>query len=90
MRTALRLTALGIVVIGLTFWLFGGPNLGFTKTTVAVHKTDPVTELDYVEWQRNFVPGVDFVGGCVVVSGVVFALSWLAKARPQTQPGHYE
>lgn len=81
MRTATRLTALGIAVIGLVFWLFGGPNLGWTKNSVPVTRKDPVTELEYIEWQRNFVPGLDFLGGCVVLAGGVFLGSWLT-GRP--------
>lgn len=84
MRTALRFLALGTVVVGVVFWLFGGPNLGWTKTTVPVTRVDPVTELEYTEWQRNFTPGVDFVGGCVAVGLVVFAASWLAKPNVRT------
>ena len=81
MRTASRLTALGIAVIGLVFWLFGGPNLGWTKNQVPVTKKDPVTDQEYVEWQANFVPGVDFVGGCILLAGLVFAGSLLGGSR---------
>ncbi len=81
MRTATRLTALAIAVVGLVFWLFGGPNLGWTKNSVPVSRQDPVTELEYVEWQRNFVPGLDFLAGCAALAGLVFAASWLA-GRP--------
>lgn len=81
MRTALRLVALGMALVGVVFWLFGGPHLGWTKTSVAVTKVDPVTELEYVEWQKNFVPGVDFLGGVLGLAGVVFAASWFARAN---------
>lgn len=81
MRTAIRLTALGVALVGVVFWLFGGPNLGWTKTSVPLTRTDPVTELEYIEWQRNFVPGVDFLGGTLALAGLVFAVSWFAKAN---------
>jgi hypothetical protein len=86
MRTALRLVALGVLLVGITFWFFGGPNLGWTRTSVPVHKVDPVTGIEYVEWPRRFVPGVDFLGACAAVAAVVFATSWLAKARSEPQP----
>lgn len=85
MRTAVRFVALGIAVVGVVFWLFGGPNLGWTRTSVPISRKDPVTELEYIEWQKNFVPGVDFAGASVALAGLVFAASWLAKARPQNQ-----
>jgi hypothetical protein len=69
------------MLVGVVFWLFGGPHLGWTQTRVAVPKQDPVTELEYVEWQRNFVPGVDFLAGCLVAAGAVLAASWLVRRR---------
>lgn len=85
MRTALRLVSLAILVVGVAFWFFGGPHLGWTKTTVPVTKYDPITEIEYIEWERNFLPGVDFLGGFLAAAGVVFGLSWLARHQP-TQP----
>lgn len=81
MRTALRLSALGIVLVGGVFWLFGGPNLGWTKTSVPVTKTDPVTELEYVEWQKNFVPGVDFLGAVLGLGATAFGVSCLVRSK---------
>ncbi|MGE4182456.1 MAG: hypothetical protein AB7J34_21730 [Limisphaerales bacterium] len=89
MRMAFRLAALGVALVGVVFWLFGGPNLGWTKTSVAVSRVDPVTELEFVEWQKNFVPGLDFLGGVGALAGVLFAVSFLAKNpvnRSQSNP----
>ncbi|MCC6233804.1 MAG: hypothetical protein IT580_14230 [Verrucomicrobiales bacterium] len=87
MRTALRFTAMGVLVFGTVFWLFGGPHLGWTKTQVPVSLKDPVTELEYTEWRSNFVPGVDFLGGCVLLSALIGAAGWLIpqRRRPSTQ-----
>lgn len=79
---ALRLAALGIALVGAVFWLFGGPHLGWTKTQVAVARKDPVTEIEFVEWQKNFVPGVDFLGGILVLAALVHGASFLVR------PGH--
>jgi hypothetical protein len=83
MRAALRLAALGILVVGIVFWFFGGPNLGWTKTSIPLARMDPVTELEYHVWEKRFVPGVDFVAGCVALAAVVFAASWLARSEPK-------
>ncbi len=80
MRTALKMAALGVALVGVVFWLFGGPNLGWTKTSVPVAMKDPVTELDYVEWQQNFVPGVDFLGAALGLAGILFVSSCFVKA----------
>lgn len=79
MRTALRLTSLGIALVGTVFWLFGGPNLGWTRTQEAIPRKDPVTEIEYVEWRSNFVPGVDFLGASLLVSAATLSLSWLVR-----------
>lgn len=81
MRTGFRLAALGVALIGVVFWLFGGPHLGWTKTSVPETKKDPVTELEYVEWRTNFVPGIDFLGATLAGASVLFAASWIGKAR---------
>ncbi len=78
----LRLLALGLAVVGTAFWLFGGPNLGWTKNRVAVTKVDAVTELEFIEWQKSFVPGVDFLCGTLLLVSVGFSCSWLARPRP--------
>lgn len=81
MRTALRWTASAVLFLGTAFWFFGGPNLGWTKTSVPVVLKDPVTELEYTEWQENFVPGVDFLVLCAAGSALLAAGSWLVPAR---------
>ncbi|MCC7373280.1 MAG: hypothetical protein IT581_01395 [Verrucomicrobiales bacterium] len=79
MRTVIRFVALGVALVGLVFWLFGGPNLGWTKTQIAVVRKDPVTDLEYTEWQQNFVPGIDFLGGSLGAAALLLGASWLAK-----------
>ncbi len=80
MRRALRLTALAVALVGTVFWFFGGPNLGWTKTRVPVAKLDPVTEIEFTEYETRFVPGVDFVAGTLGLAGVCFAVSLFCRA----------
>lgn len=80
MKRALRLGALAVALVGVVFWFFGGPNLGWTKTRVPVAKKDPVTEIEFQEWEPRFVPGVDFVAGVLGVAGMIFAASLFCRA----------
>ena len=57
MRIAIRLAALAVVVVVLAVWFFGGPNLGWTKTSVPVPFTEMVTEQQGVRWEKRFLPG---------------------------------
>ena len=80
MRRALRLTALAVALVGTVFWFFGGPNLGWTKTHVPVAKLDPVTQREFQEWEKRFVPGVDFVAGAFSVAGIFLAAARFCRA----------
>lgn len=85
MRTVLRWTASAVLFLGTAFWFFGGPNLGWTKTSVPIIRQDPVTELEYTEWQKNFVPGVDFLALCAFGSALIAGCSWLAPTGRRRQ-----
>jgi hypothetical protein len=83
MRTAFRLTALFVALVTVVVWLFGGPNLGWTKTTVKIETIDPITEQTAVRWEKRFVPGVDFVGQGLGLGVIVFGASFLFRKKVQ-------
>ena len=69
-------------LITLALWLFGGMNRGWTKTSVMLKSIDPVTEQDNIEWERRFVPGLDFLVGGVLVSFVFLGASYCFRSSP--------
>lgn len=76
----LVLAVLGLVAVG-GAWVATGAHWGWTATQVKVMRVDPVTELEYPEWEKKLVLGVDFLGagvaGCVLLGGAgFFALRW--------------
>jgi hypothetical protein len=77
MRTGLRVAALGLFVVVLALWFFGGMNRGWTKTSIAVARVDEVTEQSYQTWEKRFLPGIDFLGAGAGVSAVLMAASFL-------------
>jgi len=77
MRKGLRIFALLLAVGILAFWLASGAKVGWTVTSVAVKKIDPVTTLEYEDWSPVFVPGVDFLFGGLVVASALFGISYL-------------
>jgi hypothetical protein len=83
MRLFLQLAALAVAFVVTVFWFFGGPDFGWTKTTVAITGTDPVTDQEYVRWEKRFVPGVDFLalgwGAALILAGG--ALCFKRKVR---------
>ena len=81
MRTKLRLLGLAIGFGGFVFWFFGGPHFGWTKTTVEIWKVDPITEIQFPEIQKRFVPGMDFLAVCVIAAGALSALSFCVRRK---------
>jgi hypothetical protein len=84
MRLFLRLAAMAVAFVSLVFWLFGGPNLGWTRNRVPIQKTDPVTGQQYQEWESRFIPGVDFVGGAFLLAGVALGASCFCRRPADT------
>lgn len=64
------------MVVTLALWFFGGPNLGWTKTSVAVPYTDEITGIEAVRWEKRFLPGLDFLAGGLGISGILFGASF--------------
>jgi hypothetical protein len=84
MRKWLRILAAMLALSFVGFWVFSGAHLGWTMTSVAIRKVDPVTELEYDVWEKKFVPGVDFLGAGLTVALGLFALTFLpGKIQPK-------
>jgi hypothetical protein len=81
MRTGFRLVALGVAVVTLALWFFGGPNPGWTKTRVAVPIQDEITGLEGVRWEHHFLPGVDFLVGGFAAAGALWGVSFAFRKR---------
>ena len=81
MRTKLRVTALLLALVICAVWFFGGPNFGWTKTSVAVVRRDPVTELEVNDYVNRFVPGVDFLAAGLAASAALAAVSFFFREK---------
>ena len=79
MRTTLRLMASLLALLTVALWLAGGMNRGWTKTSVMTKDIDPITEQEIIQWKKQFVPGIDFLGAGVAVSAFLFGASSLVR-----------
>lgn len=81
MKVLLRAIAALLLLGGLVIWIAKGSHMGWSATSKAVEKIDPVTEINYREYVDGFYPGIDFLGGILVVSLVLFGGSFLARKK---------
>lgn len=83
-KSILRILAVVVIVAAVGMWLTAGANRGWTKTSVPVKKTDEVTGITVDDYQKRFVPGVDFLGAALLGAGTLAGVSFLFR-KPQTQ-----
>lgn len=81
MKIGLRLLALIFALCVILAWYGLGANRGWTKTALAIKKVDPVTEIEFTEYQKGFLPGVDFVAVGLIGSFVIFSISLLPFSK---------
>lgn len=84
-KSLLRAVAAILIVAAAGMWLAAGANRGWSKTSVPVKRTDEVTGLTVDDYQKRFVPGIDFLGAALLGSGFLAGASFLFRAnQPQT------
>ncbi len=85
MLKRLRLFSVLFAIAVAAVWLVLGADRGWTKTAVAIPLTDPVTEIDYVEYKPGFVPGLDFLAAGLAGAAALFAITCLPFKKPQSK-----
>ena len=86
MKKSLRLLALVVALAAAGTWFVTGANRGWTKTSVEKKSLDEVTGLDAITYEKQFVPGLDFLGASLLAAGVLAGLSFLFRSQTNQQP----
>lgn len=81
-RILLRGAGVLIALFVFCFWAAKGYHGGWTKTQIPVTQVDPVTEIEFVTYEKGFVPGVDYLGGGIFAGVVVFAVTFWPRRGP--------
>ena len=68
MKHSLRILSLVLALTAVTAWVALGANRGWTRTSVENRTVDEVTGIEGIQYQKRFVPGVDFLGGALLVA----------------------
>ena len=80
-KKVLRTFALLLLAAALVWWLAAGANRDWTKTSVPVKRVDDVTGITVDDYQKRFVPGVDFLGAALLGSVILTGASFLCRKR---------
>jgi len=84
MKRLLRIIAAVLLLGSVAFWVATGARRDFSQTQREIKTVDPVTGLDIIQWQKDFVPGIDFLAGTVFVTALLAGVSFLF-GRKQTK-----
>ena len=84
-RLILRIVAVIVLVATVGFWAAKGAHTGWSQNQVPVKQTDEITGIDYVTYEKRFVPGIEFLGGGAGLATGLFVVSLLFK-RKTTNP----
>ena len=77
----LRAVAAILIMAAAGIWLAAGANRGWSKTSVPVKRTDEVTGITVDDYQKHFVPGIDFLGAALLGSGILAGASLLFRTK---------
>lgn len=81
-RVLLRGAGAVLALFVFCFWAAKGYHRGWTQNQVAVRQIDPITEIPYVTYERRFVPGVDVLGGGILVGVLIFGVTFIPARSP--------
>ena len=77
--------ALALAMLAALAWLAMGANRGWTRTSVPVKVVDEVTGIEGIEYHKQFVPGLDLLGGALLGAGLLAGASFLFRNQQLEQ-----
>ena len=86
MKKSLLILALVVALAAVGTWFATGANRGWTKTSVEKKTLDEVTGLEAITYEKQFVPGLDFLGAALLGSSALVGLSFLFRNQTSQQP----
>ena len=81
LRLILRILALVLILASTVFWISTGSHTGFSKNRVEIPQVDPITQIEYVDYEERFVLGVEYLALAYGLGVISFGLSFAYKRR---------
>jgi len=80
-RVLFRMLAGFIALFCFAFWAAAGWNLGWTQSQIPVKQIEPITGIEFVTYQKHFLPGVELLSLGLGVSIGVFAITFIKRRQ---------
>ena len=81
-RLVLRILALVLILVSSALWVSTGSHIGFSKDRVEIPQVDPITQIEYVDYEERFVMGVEFLALACGLGVISFGLSFAFRRKP--------
>jgi hypothetical protein len=81
LRLILRILALFLILTSTVFWISTGSHTGFSKDRVEISKVDPITQIEYVDYEERFVLGVEYLTLAYGLGIIGFGLSFAFRRK---------
>ncbi len=81
MRSFIRMIALAILIATSLFWFTQGARTGWTQQVPSAARVEPFTGIEISEKIPRIIPGIDFLGGSILVVVFLFAISFYGGTR---------
>ena len=81
-RLVLRISALVLILVSTVFWISTGSHTGFSKDRVEIPQVDPITQIEYVDYEERFVMGVEYLALAYGLGVTSFGLSFAFRRKP--------
>ena len=78
----LKILALVLILVSTAFWVSTGSHTGFSKDRVEIPQLDPITQIEYVDYEERFVMGVEFLALAYGLGVTSFGLSFAFRRKP--------
>ena len=82
-RLVLRISALVLILVSTVFWISTGSDTGFSKDRVEIQQVDPITQIEYVDYEERFVLGVEYLVLAWGLGVTSFGLSFAFRRKPK-------
>ena len=81
LRLILRILAFVLILASTAFWISTGSHTGFSKDRVEIPQVDPITQIEYVDYEERYVMGVEFLALAYGLGVTSFGLSFVFRQK---------